>query len=249
MHLKRSCTLFCFVALMLSACVTPVDKMSREIKSLGSAAGTTEAPRPRSGDLANCEVKSNENDSCLIDDKGGNSPARQNSEAQAMAIPFPSQCRKVPFPAFVDGIAERAAVEAAKLSLNAAHEACYAYMNRIEAIYGKDGDLPPRVNARHELADQTQNANALNYGNYLADQTAWNLVNQNESSQPRTAPSRASSASNTNCSNPFGGSAAGEGQFICSNEGELQACQCAGNSCGLVPTGSFLCTSPGAVIR
>lgn len=66
-----------------------------------------------------------------------------------------------------------------------------------------------------------------------------------------SSPSRAvsSGAGGEGCENPFGGRPAPAGQFICSDRGELQACQCSGGGCSLLPTGSFLCTAPGAVIR
>jgi hypothetical protein len=69
-----------------------------------------------------------------------------------------------------------------------------------------------------------------------------------EGQRASSAPTGAAS-SGQGCGNPFGGKAARSGEFICSDEGELQACQCSGGSCRLKPTGSFLCTSPGAVIR
>lgn len=69
---------------------------------------------------------------------------------------------------------------------------------------------------------------------------------ETSSLQPKAV---SSSAGGQSCANPFGGSAAPSGQYICSNQGELQACQCSGGGCNLIPTGSFLCTSPGAVIR
>lgn len=50
------------------------------------------------------------------------------------------------------------------------------------------------------------------------------------------------------CANQYGGPAARHGQFICSNRGELLACQCSGNSCGVISTGSFLCTRAGAIV-
>lgn len=91
---------------------------------------------------------------------------------------------------------------------------------------------------------------------FLADIAAeLEILRQREAvnSQPQSYPapnvsySTASSGSST-CSNSFGGPSASHGQYICSNQGEMLACQCGGGSCSTVPTGSFLCTRPGAVI-
>jgi hypothetical protein len=57
------------------------------------------------------------------------------------------------------------------------------------------------------------------------------------------------SAHQSSCGNPYGGSSAPPGTFICSNQGELLACQCGGGRCSLIHTGAIQCTRPGAVIR
>lgn len=51
------------------------------------------------------------------------------------------------------------------------------------------------------------------------------------------------------CGNPYGGPSAPSGAYICSNRGELLACRCGGGRCGLISTGSFLCSRAGAVVR
>lgn len=51
------------------------------------------------------------------------------------------------------------------------------------------------------------------------------------------------------CSNSYGGPRARSGQYICSNRGEILACQCSGTKCIVIPTGSIQCTMPGAIIN
>lgn len=64
------------------------------------------------------------------------------------------------------------------------------------------------------------------------------------------APPRSSTAGGSGtCHNNYGGPSARHGQFICSNRGEALACQCSGGSCGLISTGSIICTQAGAVIN
>jgi hypothetical protein len=57
------------------------------------------------------------------------------------------------------------------------------------------------------------------------------------------------SAHQSSCGNPYGGSSAPPGTYICSNQGELLACQCGGGHCSLIHTGAIQCSRPGAVIR
>lgn len=56
-------------------------------------------------------------------------------------------------------------------------------------------------------------------------------------------------ASGAQCSNPFGGENAGNGQSICSEQGEKLQCQCSDGSCQLVQTGMPACTPTGAVVN
>lgn len=69
----------------------------------------------------------------------------------------------------------------------------------------------------------------------------------------QSAKSRKKITSSTNrssgCSNDYGGPSARSGQYICSNHGELLACQCGNGQCNLIHTGAIQCTSPGAIIN
>lgn len=69
---------------------------------------------------------------------------------------------------------------------------------------------------------------------------------QNSPSQS-VAQSQNSSGSGS-CENQYGGSPARHGQYICSNQGELLACQCSGGRCSLIHTGAIQCTRAGAVV-
>lgn len=248
MILRNFMPFLLLVALNSAACVPIVSETESQIDAF--AAGTTPPDADtRQGDLANCEVKSNKNEPCLIDDKGAKATTSGDRKAIALAIPFPPECKVVSVPNYHPDENE-AAVSA---TINRAAEAgaqCRGYMFRLEEIYPDGKNMPKDVAARYKKADDTFFENFGNTLRHSNQKEGWiedTVVRRDPTPQPSaSAPSGSGSGT---CANPFGGNAAPDGQFICSDQGELQACQCSGGSCDLVPTGSFLCTSPGAVIR
>lgn len=67
-----------------------------------------------------------------------------------------------------------------------------------------------------------------------------------------TAPAAGSllaGASGAQCSNPFGGAAAADGQGICSDQGERLACQCTDEGCKLFHSNVMACAPTGTVVN
>lgn len=56
-------------------------------------------------------------------------------------------------------------------------------------------------------------------------------------------------ASGQQCSNPFGGAAAADGQGICSDQGERLACQCTDEGCKLFHSNVMACAPTGTVVN
>lgn len=162
--------LLVLTAWLVTACITPLDRLNTDIEAFSQTGDPAQSPSPRTGDRANCEVKSNQNEPCLIENE-----STDLSDADAGAANTPPVSDPAPLSTWAE-------------------------------------EWP-------EVSDPA----------------------------PEPTPAYASSADG--CANPFGGQAASAGQFICSDQGELLACRCSGPDCSLIPTGSFLCTAPGAVIR
>ncbi len=51
------------------------------------------------------------------------------------------------------------------------------------------------------------------------------------------------------CKNEFGGRDAVHDEYICSNKGEMLACQCADGACELISTDWFACPTPGYIYK
>lgn len=77
-----------------------------------------------------------------------------------------------------------------------------------------------------------------------ADRARREDLKRRQDSAPRTVVQ-----SQKSCPNPFGGPVAQNGEYICSDVGELHACRCTGASCRTIPTGSMQCTLRGAVVQ
>ena len=63
------------------------------------------------------------------------------------------------------------------------------------------------------------------------------------------SPTLAGAAGGQQCTNPFGGENAANGQAICSDQAEQLQCQCTDDGCQLVQTNTFACTPVGAVVN
>jgi len=181
--------------------------------------------------------------------KGSNED--QDKFRKAMAVPYPSGCREVKFPRF-DPDDSSAVFDKASGQVLATIDECQGYMGRISAIYGagreKPKNMPSELEARWSKANDARLQSVANMQTYGDAALAYTSTLVLPPDRPEKSTSVRSSGGE-GCANPFGGPTAPAGQFICSNQGELQACECSGGNCSLKPTGSFLCTSPGAVIR
>lgn len=227
-------------ALVLVGCIRPLEELERDVAAFDAGSSSASVPRPRTDDRANCEVKSNQNEPCLVDDEGEEIPASSDNEARALAVPFPSQCKPDAYEVERRDYPQ-SEIDAYVQRISPSNEACWDYMNKLSNLFPGDGDLPPKVDKAYRKAwDIAQSYNL----------TVAMMASASAPAEPvHTPPQSIPAASGDGCANPFGGNPATHDQFICSDQGELQACQCSGGSCKLIPTGSFLCTVPGAVIR
>lgn len=236
-------SLFAILFLGLTGCV--MEEPSKQADAF------TKTPKVETGHPS-------EHESCEVKGSGATNPCNTSKTAptatgqdqgkfrKAMAVPFPADCREVKLPPYQPGASGDASDKAF-----AAVDACDAYARKIAAIYGSGGEkpknMPPELESRWTKAITGLHTSFASVRAYADASVAYagTLVIRDK---PAKSPSARSPAGD-GCANPFGGPHAPAGQFICSNQGELQACQCSGGSCSLKPTGSFLCTSPGAVIR
>lgn len=235
MPFPRSAPRMVVAALLVSACVTPMDDLAKDVEAFTKA---PDAPRPDPSEHEGCEIKGNGTyNPCL---KGGQVPVSSDKAAQALAIPFPSECRDHPYEVEQRQYS-RAERDAYARKISPSNQACNAYMASIEGLFPKRRDMPPGVITNYDTA---WNINDSITSTYVR------LQNAAPPAQSRPAPEPSPVASSSgSCTNPFGGRAATHGEYICSDRGELQACQCSGGSCEIVLTGWIACTQPGAVVR
>lgn len=235
MPFPRSATLLFLAALVLSSCVTPMDDLAKDVEAFTKA---PDAPRPDPAEHEGCEIKGNGTyNPCL---KGGQVPASTDNAAKALAIPFPSDCRDHPYKVEQRQYS-RAELDAYDRKTSPSEKACKAYMASIEGLYPNNDDMPPDIAKKYGTA---WGINLSLLSTYASMATAAPPAQ----SRPAPEPAPVASSSGT-CANPFGGRAATHGEYICSDQGELQACQCSGGSCEVVLTGWIACTRPGAVVR
>ncbi|WP_216824584.1 hypothetical protein [Paragemmobacter aquarius] len=212
-----------------------MDDLATDVEAFTKA---PDAPRPDPAEHEGCEVKgSGTYNPCL---KGGKLPASTDKAAKALAIPFPSDCRYHPYEVEQRHYS-RAELDAYDRRTSPTEKACKAYMASIEGLFTNRDDIPPEVLTKFDTAHTITVS-------LLATYASMAMAAPPPQSRPTPEPAPIASGSGS-CSNPFGGRAATHGEYICSDQGELQACQCSGGSCEIVLTGWIACTQPGAVVR
>lgn len=250
----RGCAMFRFltaamVMVALTGCL-PVPQETQDaldsVEAMGKPPVVTQPHRETQ--YVNCEVKNNKGGSCLIEDQGNvdeQPTSAQLARNRALAIPFPADCRTPDITPDYDNGYTDSEVAAIKATLKRTNQVCVDWQQAVYRTY-------PEIDAATDALGQKFNAASKvtmdNIDLMSAVESAQRSANARraEARQRAAAPEPVASGM---CANPYGGAAAQGGQYICSNQGELLACQCSGGSCDLISTQSFLCTQAGAVIR
>ncbi len=213
----------------------------------------------RQTDYADCEVKNNKGGPCLIAGQGGTASQNASARERAMAVPVPAECQPFNIEVDYDNGYTDGEVEAITAKYHGVTRPCSSWLDSVSFIDPSLASLmyPEERKPKDQFEKKVFNISLLHKDNIVAMAnvlTARDEANKRRAEAKRqAASSRSNSAprseSSTMCANPYGGASARHDEYICSNHGELLACQCSGGSCGLISTQSYLCSQAGAVVR